>query len=217
MRKALRLAALAILAPAVAEAKIGLAARAGLALPAGDAYEDARTGVRTSMSSLWSSAYPLQLDVAYRVRPGVGVGAYISYAAAEVGGDVRSTCDAIAFSCSARTVRVGIGGFRRLAELRPRFFLWLGAGIGWEWTRFEVNVPGRSFEARFNGVELLGLQAGVEYQASPHFSIGPYVMASFGLYTSVVSDESGLSPLREPIHRTVHEWISIGVRGRYEP
>ncbi len=216
MRKVVPFAALAVLAPAVAAAQITLGGSVGLGLPGGNAYEDARTGDRTRMDRQWGLAYPLQLDVLYRLRPGTMIGAYVSYAFAKVGGDLLQTCASSRLSCSSHTFRIGIEGSYRLGPFIPEFFPWVGAAFGWEWTGFTESNSAASVEASFRGPELLILRAGLDYELSEKLVIGPYLSASFGFYTSVLSSASGFPTEHVPIRRTLHEWTSIGIRGRYD-
>ncbi len=208
-------AAVAMLAPTVAAAQIAFAGSAGLGLPGGTAFEDARTGDRTEMDGQWAIAYPLQLDVFYRPRPGLHVGGYVSYSFASVGGAVLNICSRDELSCSGGTFRIGIEGTYRLGEVAPKLSSWAGAGFGWEWSSFTQSNAFARFEARFRGPELR-LQAGIEYQASVKFAIGPYLSASFGTYTSVLSSATRFPGEHVPIHSTLHEWISVGLRGRYD-
>jgi hypothetical protein len=219
MRCALVLVAAALAtAPATPQAQLSLGLRVAYAPAAGSAFggfRDADTGSAMRFSLDLKSQVPVQLDVLYRLLPDLAAGAYASYGFGQVAPDaLDGACMAGSpFECSATVVRAGLQVLYTLSRTAAPVVPWVGAGAGWEWTTLEASRAGRTLRARMDGLELLDLQLGVDYRATPRIGVGPYVGYSFGWYrVARVGDLKGL----EVSERALHSWISLGLRGQLD-
>jgi hypothetical protein len=96
---------------------------------------------------------------------------------------------------------------------------WIGAGLGIEWLRAEIDDPGATpvrRELTWAGLELPLLDLGVDVRISPRFSLGPYLSVSFGRFTSRSERPEGGSTARDPIdHREAHGWGQAGLKATF--
>jgi hypothetical protein len=184
-----------LLAPATSRAQVSLGARIGYGLAMGD------VGGTLAMSEWVEGQVPIQLDALYRATPKVAIGAYLSNGLGLAG----EVCDGAA-DCSARVTRLGVQvtySFRG-----ERVLPWIGAGIGYEWS----TVDDGSTKGTFTGFELLNLQCGGDYKVNEHLSVGPYVMLSISQFEEL--DLGG--DLRPISDKKLHEWLSLGLRGKLD-
>jgi len=209
MRK-LVLAAVAVVAlavPAASRAQFQLGARVGYAWASGDAFQG------TSLADAISTQVPIQVDVGFKVMPGLTLGAYGSYGFGQKGSLIKSLCTG-ASSCSDPTdIRFGVQALFALPL--PILAPWVGIGTGYEQTHFKASgVPllgGQGLSATFSGWEYFNLQAGADVLSIPTFGLGPYVQYSLGQYSSL----SGVRDLIGTPGKTNHSWFTIGVRGNF--
>jgi opacity protein-like surface antigen len=211
MRRLLMIGAVmaAVLVPTASSAQFTLGARLGYGFGMGDVGGD------LAMSDWVKSQVPVQIDALFRVSPNLGIGGYFSYGFGQTGGDIGDACDISGVDCSARVTRLGlqaIYSFATAGQLVP----WAGAGIGYEWNTLEIEEAGESFDATWKGFEFLNLQAGADYKVNEQFSVGPYVLFALGQYDE--ADVSGtILNLSEDIpDKQMHEWLSFGVRGKFD-
>jgi hypothetical protein len=210
-------AALALAAPAAASAQMSLGARLGFALPMGDAFEEPLTGEGQALSDGISSAIPLQLEASWRVTPDLAVGGYFAYGFGRIPDDaIGGLCDFPGVDCSARTIRLGVQAIYSFNRPGTTFVPWLGAGFGYEWASLEAEAPTAKATFDFSGFELLNLQAGGDYRVSPQFSIGPFLQLGIGRYSNAESEQTGEPTADIPMDETFHQWLSFGVRGRFD-
>ncbi len=206
-------AAAAVLAgPARSEAQFGIGARIGYAFGAGDV--GGGSGGSLKMSDWISGQIPLQVDVMFHVIPGLSVGPYFSYGFGRVGGDLKNqVCDMSGVDCSSSIMRVGA---QATYTLPPPLPIWVGAGIGYEWSKLTAEGGGESGDIKFHGMELLNLQAGLDFMASPAFRVGPFVMMSLGRYSTMESTGVLAGVATSIPDKKMHEWFEIGVRGMFD-
>jgi outer membrane protein W len=218
MRKLLTLAvALALALPTASRAQFSLGARIGFAPSMGDAFKDANTGEPLKMSDGVKSQIPIQIEGAYKATKEIAVGAYFSYGIGQTGGAAKADCSANGQSCSASDVRLGIQAFYSFTQVSPQFVPWLGLGLGYEWGSFEESGGGQpTVSTTFKGWEFLNLQAGGDYQVSPQFSVGPYVMLSIAQYSTAEFESGGITVSGDIDNKTIHEWIGFGIRGKFD-
>ena len=114
---------------------------------------------------------------------------------------------------------------------RGRSRPWFGAGLGYRWLRqARIDSAGGAEAARvevLSGFELLRAQGGIDFKASNHAWIGPYLVFSVGTYTeySIDGDQlacggSGncaLQPVSESGEiesdaRGTHQYVFLGAR-----
>jgi len=203
MRKIATLAVLAVLfAPTLASAQLSLGARLGYAFAMGEAEEgiDVSDGAKAQI--------PIQLDVGYRATPALTLGGYFSYGFGRIGGDAEDYCDVADVDCSARVYRLGLQLEYRFAQ--PAATPWLGAGIGYEWAKLEYGNEKLSY----SGFEFLNLQGGVEWKAGEKFWVGPFAMLSLAKYSNSSYEAPGVDG--EADVDGMHQWMQLGVRGRFD-
>lgn len=246
MRKPFMLvAALAAVAlPTASHAQFSLGFRLAYTPAMGDAYKFKATGDPTidgtsaKMSDGVSSQIPLQVEAAYRFTPQIAAGAYASYgfgdggpsfASAAVGQDFCSAGGGgVSIDCSSRIYRLGVQGTFAFTMVSPMFVPWAGVGLGWEWSRAKAEISGGgfggSFEENLDGFEF-SLQGGGEWKIGRVFALGPYIQYSIGQYSDGEMKMSGFGGLGLPdqsvkfsdfADTTLHEWLSIGVRGKFD-
>jgi hypothetical protein len=212
MRKLVKIFALAaLLAPAVASAQLSLGARVGYAFAMGKAVDedggDLSDGVKGQI--------PIQIDVGYRLTPAFTLGGYFSAGYGIVGDAFSDDCDAADIDCSARVLRLGVQLDYAFKNVSPTMTPWLGAGIGYEWATLKGEQGSNEATESYSGFEFLNLQGGVDWKVG-QFSVGPFAMLSIAQYSdfdfeSPAGDASGDIP-----NKSIHEWLQIGLRGRFD-
>ncbi len=202
-------AALALAFPA--EAEVALDLKVGYAIPTGNAAASGGVDVYAgAMNKLWSGAIPLEVAGRYRFSPNLSAGVTFQYDPAFV---ATWSCSA-GLSCSGYDMRVGVEavyGFLPAGFLNP----WLSVGTGWEWTHLYVTDNVLANSITFSGWEYFNVQAGLDFNLSKTFAIGPYLGYFGGSYTSVSGDLSG-SSVNGSIpseFRSFHGWVQVGAKG----
>jgi hypothetical protein len=246
MRKLLSLLAVlsAVALPAAAHAQLSLGFRLGYARSMGDAYEFKNTGdpavdgTSANMSDGVSWQVPAQLEAAFRITPQIAVGAYFSYGLSDGGPIFASTSSGqdfcslsgsgVSVDCSASAYRVGVQGSFAFTTASPTFVPWVGLGLGWEWTSAKADISGGgvggTFEENLDGFEL-SLQGGGEWKIGRVFALGPFLQYSIGRYSGGEMKVSGFGGLGLPdqsvkfsdfANEKLHEWLTVGVRGKFD-
>jgi outer membrane protein W len=222
MRKLLVLGvAMALALPTASRAQFTVGARLGFAPAMGDAAKEATTGQALKMSDGMKSQIPLQLEAAYRLTKEFALGAYLSYGFGQIGGALSDDCSASGQSCSAHDTRFGIQALYTFTQANPQFVPWVGVGLGYEWGTWEATGGGQpDLSFTFKGWEFLNLQVGGDFFATPQFSFGPYLMLSIAQYSDVEVTSGGMtvsgSLSDAGFDKTVHEWFSFGIRGKFD-
>jgi hypothetical protein len=200
MRKLLMVGAVlaAVVFPTASHAQFQLGLRLGYGLGMGDYQKD------FSMSDSAKSQIPLQLDAMYKVTPEIAVGAYVSYGFAQPGGLTKEVCDLPGADCSFSTLRLGAQAAYTFTKVSPTFVPWAGVGLGWESVSYDFGGGSESA----TGFEFLNLQVGGDYKVAPKFAVGPYAQFSIGQY----SNDAGASIEQ----KAMHEWLSFGLRGKFD-
>ncbi|ABS24789.1 outer membrane beta-barrel protein [Anaeromyxobacter sp. Fw109-5] len=200
--------ALTLLAvPFTSHAQVSLGLRLGYAPALGDAAKDAK------MSDGVKSQIPIQLDAGYKLTPKLSLGGYASYGFGQSGDEFDAYCDGA--DCSTRVVRVGVQGlytFDAIGRLQP----FAGVGAGYEWGSLTAEAGGQEATLSYRGFELLNLTAGADYAVSPQFAIGPYLGFSVGRYSNVSMDLGAEEISGEIDDQAMHEWLQLGIRGRFD-
>lgn len=203
-----------------------LGARLGYGIPMGKLADD---GADSDLSNYISGMVPLQLDVGYRVIPNLMVGGYFMYGFGITGDSLDKSCDAakalgVDASCSAHDLRLGLQAqyhFMPEGDVDP----WLGAGLGYEWLSFGVDVSSGGVSQKNTitgrGFEFINLQGGVDFPLAPNFGLGPFLSFSVGQYSKASTDCSGTgcdptdSGSQDIDNKAMHEWLTIGARGTF--
>ena len=188
---------------------IELGARVGYAAPIGSAFDGSKLG------AIVDGQVPLWIDAGLRLDPHWYVGAYgqIGYLLPADG-----VCPPGA-SCSGTDVKVGLQAHYRFLP-QDRLDPWIGVGAGYEWMHVSESLGDRSVGATLHGFELFNVQAGADYRVCKGFSAGPFAALSFGefrtesLTASVGSEQADRSSAIDK--QAVHEWLTLGLRGRFD-
>jgi hypothetical protein len=207
------LVALIVLVPAGAFAQMAanqgrstnfeFALRGAYALPFGKSTDTAGD----DLSQFISHDVPLTVDLNYRFSEEVLAGVYFSYGFSSLGDPLARACPSGA-SCSARTLRVGLGAYYHFKP-RNKYDPWLGGSLGYE----QAKASGPSGDATIWGLEWLNLQFGLDYHVSPLFAVGPLVSAGFGSYTHVDAGSTSGSIA----NTAIHGWFAFGARISFTP
>lgn len=168
----------------------------------------------------FSSGVQLTAEAGYRFPAGATVGLYAK------AGVARPRSTALDGLCSA-ALRCDDGYTRKIgAEVLYHFLRdrplspWVGAGVGYEWTGYHVadtSPGGGAATVTYQGWELLDAQIGVDYAVAPRFFLGIFVANSFGRFETVRIGGSGATVQADIASKATHDWLQIGVRGRWDP
>jgi hypothetical protein len=196
----LSLVALAVLAPAAANAQWSVGPRVGYAIAMGDVDGTLK------MSDLTSGQVPIQLDIGYHLQnTALTVGGYVSYGFGSVTGASKDLCDFAGVSCSTSSLRLGAQMLYSFGDAKQQMDPWVGLGLGYDSLTFKATS-----DATFGGAEFF-LQGGVDWKVSPNFNLGGFASFSLAQYSSV-SGGGGSGTLAD---KKMHEWFTIGVRGAF--
>ena len=193
--------------------------RSGYALSMGKVSGDSDD----ELNDEFSSAVPIWLDVGYRALPELFVGAYGHYAFTFMNGRFGELCEDPRADCSVSDVRIGVQAHYHPAPeslANP----WVGLGFGYEWLAFGLEANGSEASLTLHGFELVHLQAGLDFEVSEHFFLGPVISFSLGQYASAsiecsspVASACDSVPTVGIEDTALHEWLTFAVRGAYAP
>jgi hypothetical protein len=181
--------------------------RLGYALPFGN------TGGTEKLSDGLSGAVPIVLEAGYRINGNFTVGALFQYGLAQIKNNSTTMCGG-AVSCSGSVVRLGIEGIYNF-NLDTALSPWVGVGTGYEWLNISLSSGGQSASASTKGLEFLTLHGGADYHVSPQLALGPFVSFSLGEYSTTSVDMGGNSTSADVTDKKLHEWLQLGVRGKF--
>jgi outer membrane protein W len=205
----LAVAAAALSLPVASKAQVSLGLRAGYGLAAGDAVKDGK------LSDVTKSQIPLQVDALYKVMPNLGVGLYFAYGFGQQGELAKELCTG-GVDCSLSSMRLGVEAtyaFDKLGQMEP----WVGAGLGYEWSKLTAEAGGQKAEISMDGFEFLNLQVGGDYKVSPNFAVGPFLMMSVSQYSNQKTSDPINGTVSGDIQdKGVHEWLQFGLRGKFD-
>jgi len=199
------------------ETGVEIGVRSGYAIPLGNAAAD------TDLDEFYSGVIPLWFDLGYRLTPNVMIGGYFQYGFGLVPDQFEGACDLDAVDCSFSNVRLGAQvhyHFRPWESVDP----WLGGGIGYEWAHWSVSgtlplVGNVGADATIHGFEFLNLQAGVDFLPSDdaNFALGPFLSLSLAQYSSGTVQAGEGESSADIDDKSLHEWLTLGVRGTFVP
>jgi hypothetical protein len=212
-----------ILIPFTAAAQVSLGARVGWAFPAGDAYESSGIGT-FKQSDLASGVAVLQADATWRFGPALSAGVYYGYGLGRAGSKLKDLCSGPGASCeSPTTMRFGAQAAWAFL-LGSRVEPWVGLAAGLQSTTFKVKhwvspftPSGSDLKGTLRGWEA-ALEGGADHRLTPGFVVGPLVTLGLGQYTvqDVTIDALGKVAGGGVDSAKTHEWITLGVRGRFD-
>ena len=186
-----------------------MALRTGYALPVGSVDDG------ESMDDSFSGQIPLIVDLGAKSEA-IFVGGYFGLGFGGTAGRLNLQCSEVQVNCSATSFR---GGFEFLAyfgsgkEYNP----WIGYGVGYESTRIGISGPGGDASVTLSGPEFARFLTGVDFRLNDAFSLGLLVDFSLGEYTRVSAERPGSNQSGEVARKTIHEWLTFGVRGVLSP
>jgi outer membrane protein len=205
-------------APAAAQSggRVFLGVRSGFAVPFG-AFQSG-----SAVGDYFAGYVPIWLDAGYKVTPNLMLGLYGQY-----GFLIWNTASALgghgcpsALDCSASVIRFGAQIQYHILpgqSMNP----WVGFGLGYE--IFSSSVSGTdptfgSVESKesANGFEFGHLQAGLDFKAAKGVGVGPFLGFSLGQSSSCSQSLNGTDLSCTIDHKTMHEWLTLGVRGAFE-
>jgi len=202
-------AAIAVAAPFAARAagpgpEIGM--RTGFTLPFGKVADSATA----SLSDAFHEFVPLGLELGWRFTPNLYAGATVTYA---VG--LPKDCPS-GSRCSGHDVILDLDlRFHALPD--ERIDPWFGIGAGYEWLGLSETQGGTTADASADGFEFVHAQVGADYVASGNVRLGPFVEFALGQYTGVSISSGGLTLSRDIPDKTLHEFLTFGLRVSFLP
>ena len=60
-----------------------------------------------------------------------------------------------------------------------------------------------------------GLQGGADWNVAPSFVVGPFASLALGQYTGVKLEQGGNSYSQDIPDPTMHQWLTLGLRGSF--
>jgi hypothetical protein len=195
-----------------ADEERGLSAgvRVGYGAPIGNAY----TG--KSLGDLQGGANPWWFDLGYRFNPHFYLGAFYQFAMTYPPNHTCGTSPSgVAQSCDGNYQKFGIDA---MYHILPKSLVdpWVGLGIGYEITRinYESN-PGNETNYVARGWQYVDIQAGLDLLLSKRIPFGPFVDLSFSQYAYAHTGDQNGNTTDVFIPSTVHEWLTVGLRGMF--
>lgn len=198
-----------------------VALRGSSGVPFGSSSE--QTGIRDLIAGLLAA----QADFGYRFDPHWFVGVFGAAGIGLKGEQCRDEDDVppdeegappVGTKCDApNDFRIGVLAILHLSPMTSDVSPWVGLGAGYEWLNIAETLGRRTFVQTFSGLELLNLQAGVDFTVGSRLRVGPFAHFSLGRYTTVSADTSAdASPLPAPGH-ALHQWLHFGVKASVGP
>jgi hypothetical protein len=203
-------AAMALAFANPASAQVSLDLKAAYAIPTGDIVTLGGATYFGPMKYTWSAAIPIEVAGRYRFSPSFSAGVYFQYAPATIAARFCTTT----MTCSGYDMRVGVEavyGFLPEKTWNP----WVSVGTGWQWTHFAVATDTQSADMTYSGWEYFNVQAGLDWNLSRMFAVGPYVGFFGGSYTSRSGNAAGSteSGSIDSAYRAFHGWWQFGLKG----
>jgi len=186
--------------------------RTGASIPFGSVGADAKDATsKTAMSDVFSLQVPFMLDLGGKPIKNLFVGGYLGFAFGGAGGKQADACSQANAGCVAVSFRLGIEvqyHIQPAAKLNP----WVGYGIGFEGNAVSGNSNGQAVTESVGGPEFAHLSGGFDFRISKGFGIGPMADFSLGQYTHLKVESGGTTLEGDIKNKTLHEWITVGLR-----
>jgi outer membrane protein W len=193
--------------------QVGL--RVGYGVPLGHTGHTATDTQDHTLSSTIKGQIPLGVDAGYLFDSTLYLGLSFQYGLGFVGSDSLNVgCDQPRISCSTNDIRLGVNvqyHLRPLASFDP----WLGIGAGYEWLGISFETASGSASGTLSGFEFANFQGGGDFEVAPNLRLGPFVSFSIGQYGSASVSGTGRTASEDFAHKSLHEWLLLGVRGVY--
>jgi hypothetical protein len=212
------LAASAIVAPAVAQVAdadptgIEVGARIGYGRALGSRVEGAR------LEDTWDGAWPLALDIGYRLTPHLYLGGTLIYMPLQLD-KTHLGCNTELVDgpgdCSGSAARLAFDAQWLLA--RSWYATWIAAGFGVE--RMTINYRSGCLDGPFStedtGVEFGHLEIGIGARLQPGLVIGPFVQYAAGMFLASTISGSCRRGGSDIPDKAVHGSVLWGLRVTY--
>jgi hypothetical protein len=207
-------------------AQFELGVRSGIGMPFGTPTGD----TSDDMTSLMTSQVPIWGDLGVRFDGKFFFGLHASYGFAHLSGALNDACDqdrsaGATVDCHGSDTRVGLE-FLYHAHASRQVDVWFGTGLGWEWLSIgtDESFQGQSAKATVsaNGIQLVMLQFGIDFEPIPTLGVGPFVALSNDMYFNASTNcegacngvEYGDSTIQDT---SIHHWVLFGVRASWRP
>jgi len=194
--------------------EVGL--RTGYAIALGNVAD------QLAMSDEVGGAIPIWVDAGYRLAsPNLFLGAYFQYGIGFTSGKLSTACGQGGISCSANVLQYGIQAHYHFMP-DNQFDPWVGYGIGLENLNISESAGGQSASTGANGIDYGIIQVGADYRGlMDGLGVGPFLMFGFGQYSGYSQSQGGQSQSGSfgsngAPNASMHEWLTIGVRGVYD-
>jgi hypothetical protein len=193
-----------------APARVELALRAGLTVPAGDA----QAGV--PMRDLFGEQVSVGVDLGLRLDRRLYLGTFAEGGVGLAGDLYRTACGRLGDQhCGAASGRLGMAIHYHLdpdAPIDP----WIGYGVALSGATVGGDAPGGSFSVSYAGFEYAKLMAGLDLQTRGGAALGIVAEWSHGTFETVsVDDPNGVLQGTTAGARSSHSWFTIGPRLRF--
>lgn len=183
--------------------------------------------VRTLRSEV-DSAFVFGADAYFFTSPNFAFGGYLEVGNVSREGDCPSgSID----GCKDKTFRAGVSMQYHFRPAQKGVDPWFGVGAGVTTLTFnDQSYNGSGREITYAGIDVLNLQAGVDFAIDRVFGIGPYIAFNNGVYTNAVLPTEndphgrvryGISGRGDRIDSggdvstAFHTWTTVGVRARF--
>jgi hypothetical protein len=171
------------------------------------------------------SAALLGIDGQLYVSRHLALGAYAEYGGVTRQGPCPPNTVA---GCEDVIFRVGVSAQYHFRPAVKGVDPWLGVGAGVTTLTFkDQRANGSGADVTYAGVDLLNLQAGVDFAIDRVFALGPYVAFNNGVYTNAVVPTRNDPHARllygadnvggpgQSVSTAFHTWTTLGVRARF--
>ena len=196
----------ALAAAASPAASLEVGASLGYSIPIANAERDARVRDTTF------GAVPVSLDVAYRVRPQVGVVAQVQYGVGiptlcKTAGDCRAS-----FGTDV-LVLLGVSLYApHVGPMSPEG----GLGIGYEWFTARLSDSGAHSSRGYEGPVVLWASVAAPFRLADRWTLGPVAQGAWGTFTGSSLRTNVGSVSANVAERSMHAWIQLAVRVAHE-
>ena len=202
MKSRLFAAAITLVAPFVARAADTgpeLAFRTGFSFPLGNFTGAAPGFSPVAISDLFYGFVPLGAEAGYRFTPNLYAGLVFQY-----GIGVPRRCP----GCSGHDVGLGLD-VRYHALPGGQVDPWFSVGAGYEWLSRAQSQGGFSSDLELNGFELVHLDVGADFMASPNLRMGSFLEFKLAQFRNSSGGEIS--------DKALHEFLTLGVRVSFLP
>jgi len=177
-----------------------IAVRTGFSLPFGSI-----AGNAGSLSDAFTGLVPIGAELGWRLTPNLYAGAAFGYAFG-----LTKNCPP-GDRCSGHDVGLGID-VRYHALPDERIDPWIGVGAGYEWLSLSTNTGSNRIDLTADGFEFVHADFGADFFATRNVRVGPVVQLRVGRYRGAKVATASGSASASFTDKTVHEFLTFGVK-----